>query len=121
MSSLEHLFCVLGITDEDNQVWTTSYFNFVRDPYILAAMCISPDFVLGLKILKIDDFGLDSVCSIGGLLLMVIFKGVVEGRFVYTMLSQGVKWVRRRKENRKGRNVDGTSDEQTEKEALAEV
>jgi hypothetical protein len=125
MSSLEHLVCVLGVTDKDNQAVTMGFLNFILDPYILAAICIGPDFSLGFEILEIDGFGLDSLCSVGLLLAVVVPKGLIEGRIVYTVLSQGVKLVQRWKKYRRGRNVKETTDEQTEmdaeKKGLADV
>jgi hypothetical protein len=60
-------------------------------------------------------------CRIGGLVLVVVPKGFIEGRIVFEVLGQGGKVLQRLKEYTRSDNADGDEHGITEKQEEMEM
>jgi hypothetical protein len=122
---LDYFLSLVNIIDNDTKPITSLYLTMLDIPspdlpppgkrtrFLInaAALCGGLDVSVGSRVLGIDDisfdnFGFNSVCSVGILLAVVIPKGSIEGGIVSTVVLQEMRLLRRLMEYRRSKNVD---------------
>jgi hypothetical protein len=123
-ATLDYLLSKLDIEDKDVPI-TPDLLEFLLNDDMLVAFCIGPNFGIGYKDLGIQDWGFESLCRIGGLVVVVVPKGFIERRIVCRVLRQGREWLDGwegyTKNGGLGGVADGKTEMETEKKTLAEV
>jgi hypothetical protein len=123
-ATLDYLLSKLDIEDKDVPI-TPDLLEFLLNDDMLVAFCIGPNFGIGYKDLGIQDWGFESLCRIGGLVVVVVPKGFIERRIVCRVLRQGREWLDGwegyTKNGGLGGVADGKIEMATENKTLAEV
>jgi hypothetical protein len=99
--------------------------EFLLNNDMLVAFCIGPNLDIGYKDLGIEGFGMESLCRIGGLVVVVVLKGYIEGRITCAVLKEGREWLDGwegyTKNGGLGGVADGKTEMATETKTLADV